>query len=376
MRSDDQLVVKTVLTLRDVVQVDVAEFVNFVAQMPLLDERHFHDQRFGLVKDRIVVQTLAGRVAKIRDFGDFDLVRNVGPFLFQAADLLSRQIEKFRLEFLSPTVHDVPQRIDPVRRGEGFHDQFLRKLHRIAAFQAYQLAWEFPVVELRPDVKQPGGLIDEFFRKVNHWRGNFHHATPGDVAGKHRQVVQMRMRDEPVRGPHELPRLRAKVESKAELGNVPEGLNRGAGKTLNGVGFEFKGLEWNVFHVFRRASGKVSKRKKGLESFALFYIKTGFLKGGPMNLKFLVHPAEYRTSQCCLRCSAPMRYSTFFSLKTLRTSRTLREFFYHAFVRFAVQPGNYLTQSSQSPQSFKGNSQNSPIYKNSKSSEFEILLIL
>ncbi len=225
---DDQLVVEPVLARHDVVQMNMAEFVDLVAQMPLLDECHFHDQRFGLVKNRILVQPQAVRVAQIRDFRGFDLVCDVGARVFQVLDLLSRQVEKFLLELLASIKDHVAQRVHAMLRLEGFHDQFLGEFHRIAAFQTDQFAREIPVVEPHPDVQQPGDQIDEFFRKVNHRRGHFHHAPSRNVVGKHRQVVQVRMRDEPVRGPHEIPRLGAKVESKMKLGNVPERLDRRA----------------------------------------------------------------------------------------------------------------------------------------------------
>ena len=74
-----------------------------------------------------------------------------------------------------------------------------------------------PAVEPLHDEHQLLHVVEALGRDVDHRRLHLHHPPPGDVHRQGRDVVEVRVRDEPRRRAHEVPRLRAEVEADVQF---------------------------------------------------------------------------------------------------------------------------------------------------------------
>ena len=59
--------------------------------------------------------------------------------------------------------------------------------------------------------------------QVDRRRLHLHHAPPGDVDRQGGDVIEMRVRDEPGRRAHEVPRLGAQIEADLQFRDAPVG---------------------------------------------------------------------------------------------------------------------------------------------------------
>src|SRR5205814_662047 len=65
-------------------------------------------------------------------------------------------------------------------------------------------------------------------------RLHLHHAPAGDVHGQGGDMIEVRVRHQPSRRAHEVPRVSAEVETDLQLRNAPVRLDGGARVTLDG----------------------------------------------------------------------------------------------------------------------------------------------
>ena len=74
-------------------------------------------------------------------------------------------------------------------------------------------------------MQQPAHVLDGFGRHVDRRRLHLHHPPAGDVDRQGGDVVEVRVRDEPGRRAHEVPRLAAEVEAELQFRHPPVALH-------------------------------------------------------------------------------------------------------------------------------------------------------
>ena len=226
VRGDDQLVLEPIGARQEIIEMCVAELVDLVRQLGLADEGHLHDEHLGAVDVGEGVQSLRGGVAEIRDLRDADLGRDLDARQPQVADLLDRQARVLGLELLAPLPHEEADRRDRVLRREDRDDQLARQLDLLPRLHADEPRRQGPAVELLERAEQLFDRLDRAARHVDRRRLHPHHPPPRHVDGQGRDVVEVRVREEPVRRAHERPRLHTQVEPELHLGDPPVRLHR------------------------------------------------------------------------------------------------------------------------------------------------------
>lgn len=122
--EDDQFVLEAVGSIEEVVEVHVAELVNFFAAMFGPEEGHFGDEDFAGVDVGVSIEAWGSGIAGEADEGGEGFGSDFGALESQVADLVSAESAEFRSEFFADVVDDVTDGGNGVFGGEDRHAVF------------------------------------------------------------------------------------------------------------------------------------------------------------------------------------------------------------------------------------------------------------
>ncbi len=116
--EDDEFVLEAMGTIEEIIEVHVAEFVNFFAAMFGPEEGHFGDEDFAGVDIGVSIEAWGGGIAGEADEGVEEFGGDFGALESEVADLVAGESAEFGSEFFSDIVDDVADGRDGMSGGE------------------------------------------------------------------------------------------------------------------------------------------------------------------------------------------------------------------------------------------------------------------
>ena len=235
-------------------------FVDVLHLVVVGEKSHFADQDLGLEQDRVTVDSFWIGIAGVSDQGYEDFASDFDTFSAEVANFLAPQFRELGEQFSSAVVNDVTEAGNPVGHLASFDDDFAGELVAISRFKSDQLTGKLAAIERGETVQHAADGGFGVGGKNNSRRDHLHQPTPGDVGGNCRDMVEMAMGDQPVWGPHEVPRMGPEVETETKFVNPPISLHCGPRVTFDGQATELETFDWNVLQHGRSNSTREKSR--------------------------------------------------------------------------------------------------------------------
>lgn len=226
--KDNQLIFEAVGTVEEVIEVHVAELMNFFAAVFGPEEGHFGDQQAGVVDIGVCIESLWGGVAGEADERAEEFRGNVDALEFEIANLVTGESVIFGSEFFADVVDDVADRGDSVFCGVDGEAVFAGQIDSITRFHADEFAEHASAVELLPGAEDSPGIFHDFGRKIDDRWFHLHHSPTGDEDGESSEVIEVSVSDKKGVCAHEGPGACAEFEANSEFGDAPVALDGGA----------------------------------------------------------------------------------------------------------------------------------------------------
>ena len=246
--GDDQFVFEPICPLDKIVQVHVAELVDFLPPVLRAVEGQFGNQDAGLKCGFAIVEAFRRRVTRVANQRKPHLGRHFFTRKFAVSDFVLRKVLQFRFELAAPIPHNVPDRRHGVSRFKNGHDVLAGQFEFVAGLDTNHVNIHSTAIQPLPGVEHDACRMSDLIRQINRRRLHLHHPPPCDECRQSRHVVQVAVRNEESGRTRKRPRTGTEVEAEFQFRDPPVALHCRSRVALDCQSFELARFEWQILN--------------------------------------------------------------------------------------------------------------------------------